>query len=48
MRSVNCDMYWHLLNVSWESSGFGLGVLLYSGVVCIWGKGIITLSTVLI
>ena len=25
MRSVNRDMYWRLLNMCWESSGFGLG-----------------------
>ena len=23
-RSFNCDMYWPLLNMYWESSGFGL------------------------
>ena len=25
MRSCNCDMYWPLLNMYWENSGFGLG-----------------------
>ena len=26
LRSFNCDMYWPLLNMYWESSGFGLEV----------------------
>ena len=25
MRSFKCDMYWPLLNMYWENSGFGLG-----------------------
>ena len=25
VRSFNCDVYWPLLNMYWESSGFGLG-----------------------
>ena len=25
MRSFDCDVYWPLLNMHWEKSGFGLG-----------------------
>ena len=34
VRSFNCDMYWPLLNMYWESSGFGRvggGVILGAG-----------------
>ena len=31
MRSFNCDMSWPLLNMYWESSGFGLGGYVFGG-----------------
>ena len=41
MRSFNCDMYWPLLNMYWESSGFGLGgFYINGGGVRIGGKGL--------
>ena len=33
MRSFNCDMYWPLLTMYWENSGFGMGVLYKRGLV---------------
>ena len=33
MRSFNCNMYWPLLNMHWEISGFGLGVFTLGGVL---------------
>ena len=40
MRSFNCEMYLSLLNMYWESSGFGLGGFIL-GEVYYWGEGII-------
>ena len=39
MRIFDCDMYWPLLNMSWESSGFGLGGFILAGVLYS-GKGL--------
>ena len=39
VRSFNCDMYWPLLNMYWESSGFGLGVFCIGGGGCYYLGG---------
>ena len=40
MRSFNCDMNWTLVDMHWESSGFGLGRVLILGGFTIRGKGL--------
>ena len=46
MGSFNCDMYWPLLNMYWESSGFGLGRVLILGGFCNGGKGLIEVAII--
>ena len=38
MRSFNCDMYWPLLHMYWENSGFWLGVVNIRGALLNWRR----------